>query len=106
MGRCGGLVVYLTSHGFGHLNRTVEVVNRLPREVRVAVRSHPSLFERWRERLRRPAVLEGQVWDSGAVNPPGDSNATDAEATLDLAARVHDEALRRVDAEAQRLHDE
>jgi hypothetical protein len=40
------------------------------------------------------------------VNPAGDSAATDAEATLDLAARVHNEALARVDDEAARLKQE
>ena len=29
-GRGGGVAVYVTSHGFGHLNRTAAVVNRIP----------------------------------------------------------------------------
>jgi hypothetical protein len=106
MGRCGGLAVYVTSHGFGHLNRSVAVINRMPVEIPVTIRSHPSLFTHWRERLRRPATLEAHVSDVGALNPPGDSAATDGEATLALAARVHAEAMARVDEEAQRLHDE
>ena len=30
-GRGGGVAVYVTSHGFGHLNRSAAVVNRIPR---------------------------------------------------------------------------
>ena len=99
----GRLVVYVTSHGFGHLNRSVAVINRVPAELPVTVRCHPNLFGHWRERLRRPADLEGHVSDAGAVNPPGDSAATDGPATLGLAARVHAEALGKVDEEADRL---
>ena len=62
-------------------------------------------LDHWRERLRRPAALEAHVSDTGAVNPPGDSAATDGGATLELAARVHAEAMARVDDEAARLRD-
>jgi hypothetical protein len=50
--------------------------------------------------------MEPHVSDVGAFNPPGDSNATDGEATLTMAARVHVEAMARVDDEAQKLRDE
>jgi hypothetical protein len=106
MGRCGGLAVYVTSHGFGHLNRSVAVINRMPLEVPVTIRSHPNLFDHWRERLRRPATLEGQVSDVGALNPPGDSASTDGHATLALAGRVHAEAAARIGDEAAKLRDE
>ncbi|GAC1463115.1 MAG: hypothetical protein NVSMB9_00180 [Isosphaeraceae bacterium] len=106
MDKRGGLVVYVTSHGFGHLIRAVAVINRMPSEVPVTIRSHPNLFQHWRERLRRPAMLEAHVSDSGAVNPPGNSSATDGVATLELAARVHSEAMNHVDEEAQKLRDE
>ena len=46
------------------------------------------------------------VSDAGAVNPPGDSTATDGPATLELAAQVHAEAMARVDDEARWLRDE
>jgi hypothetical protein len=105
MAERGGLAVYVTSHGFGHLNRTVAVVNRVDRSIPVTIRSHPNLFDHWRERLRRPAELDPHVSDAGAVNPPGDSAATDGPATLDLAARVHAEAAERVEEEAARLRD-
>jgi len=104
--RGGGVVVYATSHGFGHLNRTAVVVNRVPREVPVTIRSDPELFDHWRERLRRPAELEAYVSDVGAVNPPGDSAVTDGPATLQLAARIHAEAMAGLDSEAQRLREQ
>ena len=106
MSQCGGLAVYVTSHGFGHLTRTAAVINRMPPVIPVTIRCHPSLFDHWRERLRRPAALEAQVTDVGALNPPGDSNATDGAATLALAAQVHAEAMARVDDEAEKLRDE
>ena len=77
----------MTSHGFGHLNRTAAVLNRVPADVSITVKSNPNLFRHWRERLRRPAELQTFVSDVGAVNPPGDSNATDGPATIALAAR-------------------
>jgi len=99
----GGLAVYVTSHGFGHLNRTAAVLNRVPPDIAVTVKSHANLFVHWRERLKRPAELEAYVSDAGAVNPPGDSAATDGRATLELAARVHAEAIARLDDEVERL---
>jgi hypothetical protein len=105
MGQSRELVVYVTSHGFGHLNRAVAVINQVPLDVPVTIRSHPNLFNHWGERLRRPAVMEPHVSDAGAVNPPGDSAATDGAATLELAARVHAEAVTRVDEEADWLRD-
>ncbi len=105
MSERGGLVVYVTSHGFGHLNRAVAVINRIAADVPVTIRSHPNLFDHWRERLRRPAAIEAGLPDAGAVNPPGDSASTDGVATLEVARRVHAEALGRIDEEAQRLRD-
>jgi hypothetical protein len=105
--RVGGrLAVYVTSHGFGHLNRTAAVLNQIPPDVPVTIRSHSNLFEHWRERLKRPADLEHYVCDVGAVNPPGDSNATDPVATIDLAMRFHDEAMATVDDQVRRLHEQ
>jgi hypothetical protein len=106
MSQRGGLAVYVTSHGFGHLTRTAEVINRMPRDIPVTIRCHPNLFKYWPERLKRPARLEPRVMDVGALNPSGDSNTTDAEATLALAAQVHAEAMARVDDEAGMLRDE
>jgi hypothetical protein len=103
MGECGRLTVYVTSHGFGHLNRSVAVINRMPGEVPISIRSHPNLFDHWRERLQRPATLEPYISDVGALNPAGDSATTDGAATLALAERVHAEARERLDEEADRL---
>jgi hypothetical protein len=105
MSRRGGIVVYVTSHGFGHLNRAVAVVNHIHQDVPVTIRSNPNLFDAWRERLTRGATLEPHIYDAGAVNPPGDSAATDGKATLELAERVHSEAMARVDEEADSLRD-
>jgi UDP:flavonoid glycosyltransferase YjiC (YdhE family) len=99
----GGLAVYVTSHGYGHLNRVVAVLNCLPESIPVVIRSHRDLHNGWQERLTRPAVLEHAVWDAGAVNPPGDSNATDGPATIARAVAFHGESWPRIDAEADRL---
>jgi hypothetical protein len=101
--RGGGLAVYVTSHGFGHLHRTAAVVNRIPMDVPVVIRSRGDLFEHWRERLQRPAELEPYLWDAGAVNPPGDSTATDGAATLEQAAKAHFGAMAHVEEEAEFL---
>lgn len=99
----GGVAVYVTSHGFGHLNRTVAVLNLLPDSVPLAIRCHPDLFGHWRERLKRPAEMGSFVSDSGAINPPGDSAATDGRATIEAARRIYDESLAKLDAEADWL---
>ena len=105
--RCTGeaLAFFVTSHGFGHMNRSVAVINQVPADLPVIIRSHPNLFPNWRERLVRPAELVPHVSDSGAVNPPGNSTATDGPASLALAAKVHAEAVRRIDEDAQWLRD-
>jgi hypothetical protein len=99
------VAVYVTSHGFGHLNRTAAVVNRIPRRISVSIRSNANLFGHWRQRVTRPIELGSYVSDSGAVNPPGDSNATDGRATLLLAMKVHDEAMARLDDEVDWLRE-
>ncbi len=103
--RRGGLAVYTTSHGFGHLNRTAAVVNRIPGTVSVSIRSHANLFDLWRHRVTRSIELGEFVSDAGAVNPPGDSAATDGPATLERAIQVHSEALARLDDEVTWLRD-
>ncbi len=105
MSNRGGIAAYVTSHGFGHLNRSVAVLNRLPPSVPLVIRCKPDLFAHWRERLTRPAEFQGHVSDVGAINPPGDSAATDGPATLALAQRVHAEAMGRIDEEVERLRD-
>ena len=106
MSRRGGIAFYITSHGFGHLNRSVAVINRIPGDVPVTIRSDPSLFDHWGERLKRAATLEPHISDAGALNPPGDSMKTDGPGTLAKAAEVHARAMSLVDEEAARLRDE
>jgi hypothetical protein len=106
MSQRGGIAFYVTSHGFGHLNRSVAVINLIPLDVPVTIRSDPSLFAHWGERLKRPATLEPHASDVGALNPPGDSAATDGPGTLAKAAEVHARALSLVDEEATKLRDE
>lgn len=88
------------------MNRAVAVINRIPTSLRVVIRSHPDLFPNWGERLTRSAELSAHVSDAGAVNPPGDSTATDGPATLERALRVHAEAMGRLDEEVQWLQDQ
>lgn len=97
------MAVYVTSHGFGHMNRTAAVLNQLPREIPVSIRSDASLFGLWERRVVRSISMSQYVSDSGAVNPPGDSNTTDARATIDRAVRVHDQAMARLDDEVSWL---
>jgi hypothetical protein len=101
----GGLTAYVTSHGFGHLNRTAAVLNQVPADVPVTIRSHSNLFEHWRERLKRAADLEHYVCDAGAVNPPGDSAATDPVATIELAMRCHAAAMATIDDQVRALRE-
>lgn len=102
----GRLFVYVTNHGFGHLNRTVAVLNRLPIELPVSIRCHPELFPHWDEQLVRPARLEEYPSDTGTVGPAGDSAATDGRATLAAAAEVHNTAMNGVNEEAALLREQ
>ncbi len=72
-GRGGGVPVYVTSHGFGHLNRSAAVVNRIPKSVPVWVRSHPNLFDHWRQQVTRPIELGDHVLDSDTGKVSGTS---------------------------------
>ena len=106
MSNRGGLAVYVTSHGFGHLNRTVAVLNRIAEDVPIVIRCKPDLFGGWRERLIRPASFEAHESDSGAINPPGDSVATDGPATLRRAREAFARAMAGLDREIATLRDE
>jgi hypothetical protein len=84
----------------------VAVINKVSPDLAVVIRSHPDLFPHWHERLTRPAELTAHVSDAGAVNPAGNSTATDGVATLVLAQRVHAHAMAEVNEEAQWLRAE
>jgi hypothetical protein len=64
---------------------------------------HADLFHGWRERLKRSANLCDAVWDCGALNPQGDSAATDGPATIARARDVFDRGWERLQDEAHRL---
>ncbi|ADV61256.1 hypothetical protein Isop_0664 [Isosphaera pallida ATCC 43644] len=78
----GGVAVFVTSHGFGHLNRVVPVLNAVPAEVPVTIATPGDLETAWRQRLTRPVEFWEHPSDAGAYNPPGDSLATDGPETL------------------------
>lgn len=95
-----GIVYFVTSHGFGHLNRAAAVVEAIPPHVPVVVKTHRDLFARWRESVRRrPCELLEGVFDCGAVHPPGESSLVDRTATLAKYEQVHAAALERLDRE-------
>jgi hypothetical protein len=99
------VAVYVTSHGFGHLNRTAAVLNQIPCDLSISIRSDENLFGLWPVRVVHPFSLGVYVSDSGAVNPPGDSNTTDGPATLKRAADVYARAMARLDDEVDWLND-
>ncbi|HEY2158390.1 MAG TPA: hypothetical protein VGH33_22360 [Isosphaeraceae bacterium] len=101
----GGLAVFVTSHGFGHLNRAVAVLNQTPPSIPITIFTDLALFGHWRERLQRPARLEARPADFGAYNPPGDSLTTDGPATIARAVEAHRDALSRLDDDVAALRD-
>ena len=102
----GGLAVFVTSHGFGHLNRTVAVLNRIAPSIAITIHTETGLFDHWRERLQRPARLVARPADFGAYNPPGDSQTTDGPGTIARALQAHAEAVSRIDDDAAMLRAE
>jgi UDP:flavonoid glycosyltransferase YjiC (YdhE family) len=98
-----GLAVFVTSHGFGHLNRAVAVLNQIPSSIPITIFTDLALFGHWRERLQRPAGLEARPADFGAYNPPGDSLTTDGPATIAHAVAAHRDALSRLDEDVESL---
>jgi hypothetical protein len=101
----GGLAAFVTSHGFGHLNRAVAVINELPTSIPVSILTDPVLFTHWRERLRRPARLVPRPADFGAYNPPGDSQTTDGPDTIARAIGAHRQVLARLDIDVAQLQE-
>jgi len=90
---------YVTSHGFGHLNRAAAVIESLPSRVRVAGKTHPDQFASWPVSVRRPCELIAGAFDCGTVIPPGDSSGVDPAATFAEYERVHAAAVARMDDE-------
>lgn len=101
----GHLAAYVTSHGFGHLNRAASVLEALPASLPLTIVCSPDLFPHWRERLKRPFQVRAGVFDAGAVNPAGDSQSTDVVATIRRAREVHAHASAALDDEARWLRE-
>ncbi len=97
------LAVFVTSHGFGHLNRTVSVLNLIPDEIPITIHCGAELITHWGERLIRPASFEPRPTDFGAYNPPGDSLTTDGSETIRRALEAHAEAVARIETDANLL---
>jgi len=83
------VAVYVTNHGFGHINRVVAVLNHVPENVRITVRADPDLNLALRQRLRRGFGYREFPSDQGTVSPPGQNSRTDIPATFQgLKARM------------------
>ncbi len=83
------VAVYVTNHGFGHINRVVAVLNHLPESVRITVRADPDVNVALRQRLRRGFEFGEFPSDQGTVSPPGQNSRTDIPATFErLKARL------------------
>lgn len=83
------VAVYVTNHGFGHINRVVAVLNHVPENVRITVRADPDVNLALRQRLRRGFGYGEFPSDQGTVSPPGQNSRTDIPATFErLKARM------------------
>src|SRR6188768_1125851 len=97
------LVFYVSSHGFGHATRDIEVINEIGRrrpDVRTVVRSGvPASFIE--QSATVPVELQHAETDTGVVQI--DSLHIDEAATARQAAVFHEEFSARADAEAEWL---
>ncbi|MBI1322615.1 hypothetical protein GC170_05455 [bacterium] len=83
------VAVYVTNHGFGHINRVVAVLNQVPETVRITVRADPEVKSALRERLSRSFDFGVFPSDQGTASPPGQNSRTDIPATFErLRARM------------------
>lgn len=94
------IVYYISSHGFGHATRSVEVINCLsPIHEVEAVTAAPSwLIEK---SLRRPCFIRALHHDCGIIQP--DSFQQDLHSTLDEWHRLLDAYPAMAQAEVERL---
>src|SRR5437763_785454 len=89
MAERGGLVVYVTSHGFGHLNRAAAVINRVPGSVPVTVHRayrHATAVFRAEPALRLAEFDRARVEEVGMVVTPGRDRRAELRAALGLSA--------------------
>lgn len=77
---------YITSHGLGHCVRSAAIINRIPREIPVLVRTDvPQSF--LAQELTRPVDLRPARFDCGTLQPDGFT--VDAGATGRCYAQIH-----------------
>ena len=93
------IAVYITNHGFGHINRVVAVLNKIPPEMKITVRADREVWSPLQERLHRPVAFGFFPSDQGTVSPPGQNSQTDWPATFERLAQRFDEILGACDAE-------
>ncbi len=103
MSRRNGIVYYITSHGYGHLNRAAAVLDAIPRNVPIHVKTDRNLFDRCSDSINRPTELSEGAFDCGAVHPPCESSLVDRAATLSAYQRVHAQASERLGNEVEFL---
>lgn len=77
------VAVYVTNHGFGHINRVVAVLNQVPESVRITVRADPEVKAALSERLSRSFEFGVFPSDQGTASPPGQNSRTDIPATFE-----------------------
>jgi UDP:flavonoid glycosyltransferase YjiC (YdhE family) len=87
------VAVYVTNHGFGHINRVVAVLDQLPESVRITVRADPEVREALEQRLNRPFGFGSFPSDRGTASPPGQNSRTDIPATFEKL----EDRLREID---------
>ncbi len=77
------VAVYVTNHGFGHINRVVAVLNQMPESVRITVRADSEVKSALRERLSRSFEFGVFPSDQGTASPPGQNSRTDIPTTFE-----------------------
>jgi hypothetical protein len=88
-----GIVYYVSSHGLGHAVRTAAIVNEIPPEVPVILRTqvNPEVLA---EEIHRPFRLEPAAFDTGCVQI--DSFTVDGPATLAGYSAIHQQNQSRL----------
>ena len=101
------LAVYVTSHGFGHLNRTAAVLNRVPArragDDQVALESLRALARAADAGRRSSSVCLGC---GGGQSARRQCRHRRTRRRLELASRCHAEAMARLDDEVARLREQ
>lgn len=97
------IAYYISSHGFGHSTRAIEVINHIPRSVDLEIVTHAPqwLFE---HSIHRPFRFRDLHHDPGIMQV--DSLRNDVERTYECWSRLLDQYPRMADAEAQRISEE